>query len=127
MDKMAWEAEEEAPEEADKVFRLDPYSDITPNQLFCKVVRRNILLAYPRLSAKNVHVLLSNLWSKTLNDDERRTFARVVAEAKEREMDRLGREKRNRGKETAAGFEADEEDEDEEDGSDDDDDYEGSD
>ena len=42
-------------------------------------------------------------------------------------MDRLGREKRNRGKENAAGFEADEEDEDEEDGSDDDDDYEGSD
>ena len=127
LDKMAWEAEEEAPGEADKVFRLDPYSDITPNQLFCKVVRRNILLAYPRLSAKNVHVLLSNLWSKTLNGDERRTFARIIAEAKEREMDRLGREKRNRRKETAAGFEADEEDEDEEDGSDDDDDYEGSD
>ena len=84
------------------MFRLDPYSDITPNQLFCKVVRRNILLAYPRLSAKNVHVLLSNLWSKTLNGDERRTFARIIAEAKEREMDRLGREKRNRRKETAA-------------------------
>ena len=45
LDKLAWEAEEEAPEEADKVFRLDPYSDITPRQLFCKVVRRNILLA----------------------------------------------------------------------------------
>ena len=75
-------------------------------------------------------MLLSNLWSKTLNGDERRTFARLVAEAKEREMDRLGREKRNRGKETAAAFEADEEDEEDEedeDGSDDDDDYEGSD
>jgi len=124
LDKVAWEAEEEAPEEADKVFRLDPYSDITPNQLFCKVVRRKILLAYPRLSPKSVNVLLSNLWSKTLNGDERRTFTRIVAEAKEREMDRLGREKRNRGKETAAAFEADEEDEDEEDGSDDD--YKGS-
>ena len=96
---------------------------------------RNILSAYPRLSAETANVLLSNLWSKTLNGDERRTFARLVAEAKEREMDRLGREKRNRGKETAAAFEADEEDEedeedkdeDEEDGSDDDDDYEGSD
>ena len=122
LDKMAWEAEEEAEEEADKVFRLDPYSDLTPNQLFCNVVRRNILEAYPRLSPKNVNALLSTLWSKTLNLDERRNFTHILAEAKTREMDRLGREKRSKAKkaeeaaawkETAAAFEEDEDDEEE--------------
>ena len=133
LDKMAWEAEEEADEEADKVFRLDPYSDLTPNQLFCNVVRRNILEAYPRLSPKNVNALLSTLWSKTLNLDERRNFTHILAEAKTREMDRLGREKRSKAKkaeeaaawkETAAAFEEDEDDEEEDDDdSDDDSDY----
>ena len=133
LDKMAWEAEEEAEDEADKVFRLDPYSDLTPNQLFCNVVRRNILEAYPRLSPKNVNALLSTLWSKTLNLDERRNFTHILAEAKTREMDRLGREKRSKAKkaeeaaawkETAAAFEEDEDDEEEDDdGSDDDSDY----
>ena len=132
LDKMAWEAEEEAEEEADKVFRLDPYSDLTPNQLFCNVVRRNILEAYPRLSPKNVNALLSTLWSKTLNLDERRNFTHILAEAKTREMDRLGREKRSKAKkaeeaaawkETAAAFEEDEDDEEEDDDSDDDSDY----
>jgi CMP-N-acetylneuraminic acid synthetase len=133
LDKMAWEAEEEAEDEADKVFRLDPYSDLTPNQLFCNVVRRNILEAYPRLSPKNVNALLSTLWSKTLNLDERRNFTHILAEAKTREMDRLGREKRSKAKkaeeaaawkETAAAFEEDEDDEEEDDDdSDDDSDY----
>ena len=132
LDKMAWEAEEEADEEADKVFRLDPYSDLTPNQLFCNVVRRNILEAYPRLSPKNVNALLSTLWSKTLNLDERRNFTHILAEAKTREMDRLGREKRSKAKkaeeaaawkETAAAFEEDEDDEEDDDDSDDDSDY----
>ena len=132
LDKMAWEAEEEAEDEADKVFRLDPYSDLTPNQLFCNVVRRNILEAYPRLSPKNVNALLSTLWSKTLNLDERRNFTHILAEAKTREMDRLGREKRSKAKkaeeaaawkETAAAFEEDEDDEEEDDNSDDDSDY----
>ena len=133
LDKMAWEAGEEAEDEADKVFRLDPYSDLTPNQLFCNVVRRNILEAYPRLSPKNVNALLSTLWSKTLNLDERRNFTHILAEAKTREMDRLGREKRSKAKkaeeaaawkETAAAFEEDEDDEEEDDdGSDDDSDY----
>ena len=132
LDKMAWEAEEEAEEEADKVFRLDPYSDLTPNQLFCNVVRRNILEAYPRLSPKNVNALLSTLWSKTLNLDERRNFTHILAEAKTREMDRLGREKRSKAKkaeeaaawkETAAAFEEDEDDEEDDDNSDDDSDY----
>jgi len=132
LDKMAWEAEEEAEDEADKVFRLDPYSDLTPNQLFCNVVRRNILEAYPRLSPKNVNALLSTLWSKTLNLDERRNFTHILAEAKTREMDRLGREKRSKAKkaeeaaawkETAAAFEEDEDDEEEDDDSGDDSDY----
>ena len=130
LDKMAWEAEEEAEEEADKVFRLDPYSDLTANQLFCNVVRRNILEAYPRLSPKNVNALLSTLWSKTLNRDERRNFTHILAEAKTREMDRLGREKRSKAKkaeeaaawkETAAAFEEDEEEDD--DNTDEDSDY----
>ena len=130
LDKMAWEAGEEAEDEADKVFRLDPYSDLTPNQLFCNVVRRNILEAYPRLSPKNVNALLSTLWSKTLNLDERRNFTHILAEAKTREMDRLGREKRSKAKkaeeaaawkETAAAFEEDEDDEEEDDDESDDD------
>ena len=87
---------------------------------------RTVLSTYPRLSAETANVLLSNLWSKTLNGGERRTFARSSPRRRnERWTGWAGREESRQ--EIAAAFEADEEDEDEEDGSDDDDDYEGSD
>ena len=72
-------------------------------------------------------MLLSNLWSKTLNGDERRTFGASSRGEGTRDGQAGPGEEESRQGDRRGFFEADEEDEDEEDGSDDDDDYEGSD